>query len=131
MPIRKTAEQVELMFQRLEMERLEVAILGPSPTICNRMAEKARQQLLLPSGRKNAAEKAASLKHDPIAEFRSAPYRLADPDAPTILAVPAGGFKKSMQIAALSIPGSSKAEIGRLVFVEGNLVPLYGLPKLF
>lgn len=130
MPVRKTAEQVELIFQRLETAAIEVAIIGTSPTICNRMAEKARQSLLLPSGRKNAADKAANLKHDPIAEFRSAPYRFKDPSSPTLLGIPSGAFKKSMQTGALSIPGASKAEIGRLVFVDGDLVPLYGEPKL-
>lgn len=130
MPVKKSSEPVELVFDRVATESVEVGILGTNPFIANRMSEKARQQLLLPAGRKNAAARAASLKHDPFDEFRRSPYRLSDPESPTLVGVMASAFKGAMAVAALDLPGASRAQIGRLVFVEGELVPLYGEPKL-
>jgi hypothetical protein len=85
--------------------------------------------LLLPAGRKTAADKAVSLKHDPIAEFRDSVYRLSAP-GPTLLGLPAPAFKGAMASAALDIPGTRKAEIGRLCWVMGQTVALYGVPEL-
>jgi hypothetical protein len=98
--------------------------------IVNRMAEKARRELLLPAGRRTAADRAQSLKHDPLAEFRASPYTLPSDEEPTYLAALAAWFKGSMMTAALELPGTKKAQIGRLVWVEGERLPLYGAPEL-
>lgn len=114
-----------------EIGQIETGILGLTPYLHNRMSEKARRTLLYPSPRKNTAERAASLKHDPVEEFRASPYTLIDDDdAPTFLAVMASAFKGAMMTAALDLPGVSKAQIGRLVWVEGHYVPIYGDAKL-
>ncbi len=63
------------------------AVLGTSPLILNRMSEKAKRTLLLPGGRKTAAEKQSTAKHDPYAEFHASGYRSPDPKAPTLLRV--------------------------------------------
>ncbi len=95
------------------------------------MSEKARHELLFPRQKKNAAEKQATLKHDPIAEFQASPYTFTDETMPTLLAVMASAFKGAICNAALDLPGTKKAQIGRLVIVENDYVPLYGTPKLF
>lgn len=110
---------------------LNVVLVGKEPLIINRMSEKAKHELLLPRGRKTAAEKAHSLKHDPIAEFRASAYTLPDDSAPTLLAMPAAAPKKCMAGAALDMPGAKKAQIGRLTWIPGEMVGVYGLPKLF
>lgn len=69
----------------IEQGRAHFCVLGSSPLLLNRMSEKAKRQLLYPSGRKNAVEKATTLKHDPFEEFQAAPYRIASSDAPTLL----------------------------------------------
>ena len=115
--------------QRVEQGVLRVNILGTSPLICNRMSEKARRELLLPNGRKTAAEKAGSLKHDPVFEFRASPYIL--PTGPTLLGLMSSAFKGAMGTAALDLPDATKSKIGRLVYVEGDYVSIFGLPKLF
>lgn len=118
----------------LQVERgtLEVCVLGTSPIILNRMSEKARHELLLPRGRKGAVEKATTLKHNPLEEFRASAYTLPDgaPMPPTLLAVLATSFKGAMATAALDLPGAKKAQIGRLTYVNGDRVSLYGLPQL-
>ena len=68
-------------------------ICGTLPLIFNRMAEKAKRALLLPSGRKTAIEKAQSLKHDPLGEFQASVYRHQGDDKPTRLNFPSPAFK--------------------------------------
>ena len=111
-------------------DTVEVAIIGRTPLILNRISEKARHEFTLPSGRKTAAEKASTPKHDLLAEFRASPYMLIDPEAPTLLAIPAAAPKKAMMTAALEVPGARKAQIGRLVTVLGEYLPVYGVPKM-
>lgn len=110
--------------------KLSCNILGLTPLIFNRVSEKAKQQLLMPPARKNAADKASSLKHNPLQEFRDSPYTAKESDAPTLLRLPAETFKGAMRSAALDMPGAAKSVIGRLTYVNGAYVPIYGIPKL-
>jgi len=110
---------------------MEFCILGVSPLICNRMSEKAMRELLAPRGRKTTAEKAASMKHDPIQEFRDSPYQIIDESAPTLIGILPTSFKGAMRTAALDVPGAKKAQIGRLVYVHGEMLPVWGVPNLF
>ena len=71
------------------------------------------------------------MKHDPLQEFRDSPYVITDPKANTLLGVMASGFKKAMGTAALRTPGVKKTEIGQLVYVPGELIEVYGVPKVF
>jgi hypothetical protein len=123
-------DSVEISILRLNQGVLNVCILGKR-LIYNAMSEKTRQELLMPAPKKNAAEKAAHLKHDPYAEYRNGTYQNRGDDAPTRLNFPAGAFKKALASAALDIPGAAKAQIGRLVWVLGDRVDIYGVPKIF
>jgi hypothetical protein len=109
----------------------ECCIVGTSPLILNRMSEKAKHELLMPKGRKNAIERATSLKHIPIDEYRASAYTLKDAAQPTLLALLSTAFKGSLRSAALDMPGAKKAQIGRLTYIEGEFVGIYGVPKLF
>lgn len=126
--VTKSAANEPINVIEVSQGTLQVNILGTSPLICNRMSEKARRELLLPAGRKTAADKASSLKHDPIAEFRASPYTL--PAGPTLLAVMSSAIKGAMRTAALDLPGATSSKIGRLVYVEDDYVGVYGVPKL-
>lgn len=110
--------------------RFDCHILGTSGIILNRMSEKAKHELLLPRGKKTAIEKALSLKHMPIDEFRASAYTVKNPHAPTLLAILATSFKGALRTAALDMPGAKKAQIGRLTYVDGEYVGIYGVPKL-
>lgn len=105
-------------------------ILGKRPIILNRLSEKTKRELLAPAGRKTSAQKQSTLKHDPFAEFRAAPYILKEDHYPTYLGVMSSAFKGAMATAALDLPGAKKAQIGRLVWVEDDFTPLYGIPEL-
>ena len=110
---------------------VECYIVGTSPLILNRMSEKAKHELLMPKGRKNAAEKATSLKHVPVDEYRASAHTLKDETQPTLLAIPSTAFKGSIRTAALDMPGAKKAQIGRLTYIAGEYVGIYGAPRLF
>lgn len=105
-------------------------VLGTTPIILNRLSEKAKHELLMPRGKKNAAERATTFKHIPVDEFRASAHRLSDDRQPTLLAIPATAFKGSIRTAALDMPGAKKAQIGRLTYVEGDYVGIYGVPRL-
>jgi hypothetical protein len=127
----KKQEEVEINIIRVEESVMPIYLVGKSPLIMNRLAEKAKHELLLPAGRKTAAEKAGNLKHDPYQEYRSAAHTFRDPAAPTFLAMPSSAPKRAMASAALDLPGAKKAQIGRLTYVQGEMVGIYGLPKIF
>jgi len=123
-------KETEISVMEVTRGRIEFLILGNSPLICNAMSAKARQQLLLPPPRKNAAEKASTLKHNPIQEFRSSMYYARSPESPTRVVAKATAFKGALMSAALDLPGTSKAQIGRLAYVENDEIPIYGIPEL-
>jgi hypothetical protein len=106
---------------------LTACLVGTRPIILNRMSNKGLHELLFPGGggRRNG------LKHDPLVEYRGSAYTFNDPKAPTLLTHLASAFKGAVRDAALDIPGMKKAQIGRLVWVCDELVPIYGVPQMF
>jgi hypothetical protein len=120
---------VAVSIPRIQTARLTLCVLGTRPLITNRMSVKASHELLLPAGRKTTADKQATLKHNPLEEFRASPYLLPEP-APALIAMMSSAFKGAMATAALDLPGTKKAQIGRLVWVEGDYTPVYGTPRL-
>jgi hypothetical protein len=133
--MKKKTDVKEPAIDVLEVTRgfAHVCIVGePGPgsgLICNRLSEKAKHELLLPAPKKNAAERATLLKHKPYEEFRDSPYRLQEGD-PTLIGILAASFKKAMMTAALDLPSTKKAQIGRLVWVNGHYTPIYGVPQI-
>lgn len=125
----KAKDSGEVFVMKVEQGALDVCIKGASPLIINRMSEKAKRELLLPRGKKNAAEKASNAKHDPLTEYRASAYTLKS--GPTLLALLATAFKGALRTAALDMPGASKTQIGRLTYVTGDYIGIYGVPQLF
>jgi len=120
----------EVVIEKMMTGRLVTNLVGTSPLIFNAMSAKARHELLLPRGRKTAAEKAQTLKHDPISEYRNSCYKRRG-EGPTRLVFPASAIKCAIATAALEVPGAKKAQIGRLVWAVGDYVDIYGEPELF
>lgn len=113
----------------LTVGRMNVWLKGITPMICNRMAGKAKRTLLLGGGKKTKAEKEQSLKHDPLAEFADSMTKRSDA-GPTRLLFPAPAVKGAMAVAALETKGTNKTQIGRLVWIQGYNLNLYGVPQL-
>ena len=124
-----TAKNTEITIMEVTRGKIEFLIRGNSPLICNAMSAKTKQTLLMPPPRKNAAEKASSLKHNPLEEFRSSMYYARNTESPTRIVVKATAFKGALMSAALDIPGAAKSQIGRLAYVEGDEISVYGVPQ--
>lgn len=129
MTTKTKATEAEIIVFEAEQGEMTFNVLGTTPLILRRMSQKGLQELLLPKGKKTAAEKAANLKHDPISEYRESPYIVEDADA--MLGLMVTSFKNAMKTAALDLPGAKKSQIGRLVYVDGHLTPIFGKPQIF
>jgi hypothetical protein len=114
----------------LRVGSMQVWLRGVTPLICNRMARKAREELLLPKGKKTQADKQQQLKHDPVKEFRDSMDRRSGAGSTRIM-FPAPAVKGAIATAALETKGTNKTQIGRLVWVKGYALNLYGVPQLF
>jgi hypothetical protein len=125
---RETTPEIEI--RKRPRGLLNVCVIGRSPLIMNRMSEKAMRELLAPKGKMNAAEKQRNLKHDPLQEFRNSAYTNLNNNGPTRIQGPASWFKKGMMVAALDIPNTKKAQLGRLIYVVGDRIDIYGLPQI-
>lgn len=123
-------KSVEISVTKIDRMKVNYFLLGTSPLIYNAMSNKVIRGLLLPPGRKNRAELEANLKHEPLQEFRNSVYFSKNPKSPTFLEMPAVCFKASLCSAALDIPGANKAQLGRLTYVEGDRISIYGIPQL-
>lgn len=129
-PKSKPNGEAELEFTQLQRGRVTFYIVGKTPLIMNRMSQKVIRGLLAPPGPKTKAEKQGSIKHNPLEEFRASAHTLRDPEAPTLLAMPATAFKGALRDVAVDIPGAAKAQIGRLTYINDEYVPVYGIPQL-
>lgn len=132
---KRAAKEVVLEIKRVETDNLCLRFVGISPIIFNALSAKSLMDLWDPPvrGKKSAADLAErGAKHDPINEYRNAIHRLTG--AETVCGFPAVGLKAAMATAALDMPGAKKAQIGRLVRVEGRHIvdklEIYGLPEM-
>lgn len=126
----KTESEVIQLSVDLKMQEITAHILGVTPYICNRVSEKARNILLCGGSKKTHAEKAVSVKHDPMAEFRESPYTTSREDSPTLIEMVATAFKKAIGSAALDTPGATKSQITRNVIVPDQRASLWGIPEV-
>lgn len=129
--MKKTEAEIIQSSIDLRMAELVFHVVGTTPFVCNAMGQKTLQQLLYPTGRKSRAEKAVSMKHDPLAEFRASPYTTAREDAPTYIEIVAVSFKHAMESIALDVPGATKAQLQRNLVAPEQRTALYGIPELF
>jgi hypothetical protein len=108
---------------------ISVCVVGTTGFLHNRLPMKARQQLLMPSafaGRK----KSGRLKHEVEEEYQGSPYLSSEDKSPTYVQMVGSAFRQAMQSAALEIPGVTKAQTGRLIWVEDDRIDIYGKPFL-
>ena len=65
-----TVERNEVGIAKLQRGTTTVFVLGASPLVMNRMAKKAKEELLLPRRSLNKAARAMTQKHNPPEEFQ-------------------------------------------------------------
>lgn len=123
----KKNDTAEITVTPLRRGVTRLRIIGETPLFQNRMANKAKEQLLVGSRKKTKAER-AQIKHDPLQEFRNSAEIV--PDGPTALGLRVTAVKAAMATAALETAGLTKSSAQRLIFMPGDFVPLYGTPML-
>jgi hypothetical protein len=123
----KKTETTEIVIPPLMRGHTTLRIIGTTPLFQNRMTAKVKMGLLCGSRKKTAAEKVA-VKHHPIDEFRDSAEIV--PGGPTALGLRVVALKAAMCTAAIETPGVTKSSAQRLLFMPGELVPLYGTPQL-
>lgn len=126
-PRAKTEETTEVRIVPLRRGSVRLRIIGVTPLFQNRMANKAKQTLLVGGMKKGRADRVA-IKHDPFQEYRDSAEIL--PTGPTALGLRVVAVKAAMSTAALETPGLTKTSAQRLLFMPGDFVPLYGTPQL-
>jgi hypothetical protein len=120
-------ETTEVSIVPLMRGTCRLRIVGTTPLIQNRMAEKVKWELLVGGQKKGRADR-AGIKHNPMQEYRNSAEII--PDGPTALGLKVTAVKGSMGTASLDTPGAKRTETGRLLFFPGEFVPLYGTPQL-
>ena len=124
------SKQADITIHPHKRGHVTIAVLGESPFIARRMSQKAKGELTLGGrGRKSIVVR-STVKHDPLAEFLEAPYT-RPPGSPTYIAHLGSAFKAALATAALDSDGIKKTQIERLVYVEQDYVPIYGIPQVF
>lgn len=123
----KKDQSAEVTITPLKRATVRLRIIGTTPLFQNRMPAKAKQQLLVGGQKKGKAGRAA-IKHDPLREFRDSAEII--PDGPTALGLRVTAVKAAMATAAIETQGLTKASVQRLLFIPGDLTPLYGVPQL-
>lgn len=126
----KNVDSGAIVIGELKRDNAVFIVMGESPLIMERMSQKVKEGLLSPAPKKNATERQTSLKHAPLQEYRDSAYLAESNTNPTRLQMLSTAFKRSMATAALEIPGAKKSQIGRLTYVPGTHVDIYGLPKM-
>lgn len=115
----------------IEVGTADIHVVGLSPLILNRMSEKAMRELLSPAKKLSKSEKESRPKHYPLEEYRSSAYIYRnDEDQPTRLKMLTTAFKGAIRSVATDMPGAAKSQIGRLTYIEGEFVPVFGKPKM-
>ena len=111
------------------MEAVNVFLLGQTGLYCHRMSQKASRELLLGGRRKTQADR-AHIKHHPRDEFRASMFIDEERHPDAVVFMPAVAFKRAMRTVAAEIAGVKGTQVDRLIFVEDEMVPIYGTPRL-
>jgi|SRR6516162_7827891 hypothetical protein len=126
-----TDKKAPAIIEEIQLNTVGYCIVGLAPLIMHRFSAKAKREFLFPSGKKNAQERAETMKHDPLDEYQECFYRNRQyPDSPALFHVPSGAFEKAIAQAAIDIPGAFKAQIERLTSVTSRQIDLFGTPLL-
>jgi len=112
---------------RMTMGMVHLRIVGSTPLIQNKMSGKVKRGLLLGSKKKTAAER-NEIKHHPFEEMLDATEVMMT--GPTAIGLRTVALKAAMCTAALETGGIKKTQAQRLLFMPGEMAPVWGIPKL-
>lgn len=119
----------ELEVEAHKHETATFQLIGSAPLILNRMAEKAKRDLLYPTPISKRPK--GTLKHEPLTEYQDSVHRrLLTEKGPTRLIFPASALKSVLGTASLESDGVTKAGVGRNTWIDGFYISIWGEPQL-
>lgn len=107
----------------MQLETIEVTLVGDSPLLCHKFSEKARKEM---EDKNMGKAKQAKPPRNPEQEYESSIYR-DDGGNPCF---PASAFKRAAVDACSHISGITKVEARGGFHVIGNLVRIDGEPEM-
>jgi hypothetical protein len=114
-----TAKQdVGIELPPLQIQLMEVTVVGDSPLIVHAWSEKAKKEML---GKQMKAAKMAKEAKDPRADFESSLYRLGDG-----FGFPSIGFKAAAVTACTSVAGITKVAARQAFHILGENIDVNG-----
>lgn len=113
------SQSISVELPRLNIQTLEVTLIGDTPLIVHRWSEKAKKAMLDKQMKKAKQAKEAK---DPEQDFRESLYVLED----GTFGFPAIGFKAAAVTACTSIGGITKVAARQAFHVDGEYVVIRG-----
>lgn len=108
---------------KLNLQRMEITLIGDSPLICHRWSEKAKKEILDKQMKKAKGAKEAK---DPERDYRESLYELPGGG----YGFPAVAFKAAAVTACTSIGNITKVAARQTFHVEGDMVRIVGEPRM-
>lgn len=112
-------KDVGIELPRLNIQLMEVTLIGDSPLIVHAWSEKARKEML---GKQMKQAKGAKEPKDPKADYEAAMYRLADGG----YGFPSVAFKAAAVTAGTSVAGLTKVQARQAFHILGEDADVMG-----
>ena len=121
----KTAQVVELIAPRMNIQFSDIILIGDSPLLVNQFSEKARKEMLDKQMGKNTTQRE---KKDPEAQYQGSLYRMEKGEE-TEYGFPSIGIKASACRGAKEMSGMDMTKARSSFHIPGELVCIYGKPE--
>jgi hypothetical protein len=116
------AEALKIELPKLDLQRMEITIVGDSPLICHAWSAKAKKQMLDKQMKRARSKKEAK---SPEQDYEDSFYRLLTGG----YGFPAVAFKSAMVGACRFVEGVKMTELRGALHIVGELVPIEGEPN--
>lgn len=129
MPVR-TASSADtvLAIPPIDVRVVRLRLVGDSPLICHRWAEKAKREI---ADKQQGKAMPAKAPKDPDADYRDSLYPLPDPQpGGPQYGFPSVAFKTAAVDAATQLSGMTKTYLRGAFHAVGELVPIEGAPRM-
>lgn len=117
-------EEVGIILPRINIQTIEIRLVGDSPLICHAWSQKAKQEMLDKQMKKAKSAKEAK---DPERCYRESMYYLPDNKTPGF---PSVAFKNAAVDACSHVEGVTKVEARGAFHIVGDMVKLEGKPSM-
>ena len=121
-------ESLTITLPKLNLQTLELKLVGDSPLVSNKWSEKAMKMMLDKQMKKAKVAKEAK---DPEQCYKDSLYYLPkESQNGTVYGFPAIAFKSAAVDACSHVDGVTKVQARGAFHVIGELVPIYGTPRM-